>query len=159
MYKYLVNDIMELRLPGKFGKWKCLCRLRLLAKRSWNGSKVCCFYSTPKTIQHLFFDCHYARFLWCVVFVLFGINPPRNRNHLFNSWSKLGGSNYNYLLLIEAAIFVGWYGSWRMIWFLIKVTPKLFCRFFLWGHTGYDFGLCCSTWMMARNGFLTLVSY
>ena len=73
-----------------------------LAKRNWNGSKAC---STPETIQHLIFYCHYARFLWRAVFVLFGIFPPRNMNHLFNSWSKLGGSNHNDLLLTVAAVF------------------------------------------------------
>ena len=75
-----------------------------LARRNWNGSKAC-FCSTPETIHHLFFDCHYARFLWRAMFVLFGINPLRNMNHLFNSWSKLGGSNHNHLLLTGATTF------------------------------------------------------
>jgi len=76
-----------------------------LAKRNWNGSKACCFCSTPETIQHSFFNCHYVSFLWRAVFVLFGINPARNTNHPFNSWSKLGGSNHNHLLLTGAAAF------------------------------------------------------
>jgi hypothetical protein len=75
----------------------------------------------------LFFYCYYARFLWRAVFVLFGINPPRNTNHLFNSWSKLGGSNHNHLLLTEAAAF-----CWA-IWITRNVVfnkghPKTFLR-------------------------------
>ncbi|WVZ62616.1 hypothetical protein U9M48_012344, partial [Paspalum notatum var. saurae] len=31
-----------------------------LAKRNWKGSKACEFCSRPETIQHLFFECHYA---------------------------------------------------------------------------------------------------
>ena len=36
------------------------------------------------------------------IFVL-GIKPPRNINHLFNSWSKQGGQNLRSLLLTGAA--------------------------------------------------------
>ena len=75
------------------------------AKRNWNDSMACYFCSTPETIQHLFFDCHYASFLWRVVFVLFGIHSLRNTYHLFNSWSKVGGSNHNLLLLTGVAAF------------------------------------------------------
>jgi hypothetical protein len=32
-----------------------------LAKRSWQGSKVCCFCHKDETIQHLFFDCRFAQ--------------------------------------------------------------------------------------------------
>ena len=31
-----------------------------LARRNWNGNKQCCFCSSDKTIQHIFFDCHVA---------------------------------------------------------------------------------------------------
>jgi len=118
MYKYIVNNgikvtqkIWHMKVPLKikiflwFLKNGVILTKDNLARRNWNGSKACCFCSTPKTIRHLFFDCHYASFLWRAVFVLFGINPPRNTNHLFNSWSKLGGSNHNHLLLTGAAAF------------------------------------------------------
>jgi len=38
-----------------------------LAKRNWHGSKKCVFCSHDETIQYLFFDCHFAKFLWRVV--------------------------------------------------------------------------------------------
>ena len=45
------------------------------------------------------------QFLCHAVFILFGIQPPRNTNHLFGSWSKLDGRQHNNLLLTEAAAF------------------------------------------------------
>ena len=91
------------------------------------------------------------------MFVLFGINPPRNTNHLFNSWSKLGGSNHNHLLLTGAMTF-----CWA-IWITMndvvfdKGHPKTFLRVLF--STGYGFGLYCSARMTTRNGFLMLTSY
>ena len=35
-----------------------------LIKRNWKGSTKCCFYSLEESIQHLFFECHVARFVW-----------------------------------------------------------------------------------------------
>ena len=61
-----------------------------LAKRNWNGSKTCYFCSKPETIHHLFFECHYAKFLWHAIHIVLGITPPESTEHLFNSWSKQG---------------------------------------------------------------------
>jgi hypothetical protein len=107
----------------------------------------------------LFFDCHYASFLWRAVFVLFSINPPRNTNHLFNSWSKLGGSNHNHLLLTGTVAFCWTLWITRNDVVFYKGHPKTFLHVCLRGHTSYGFGLYCSARMMARNGFLTLASY
>ncbi|WVZ53210.1 hypothetical protein U9M48_004183, partial [Paspalum notatum var. saurae] len=35
-----------------------------LIRRHWQGSKQCCFCSADETIQHLFFGCPCAKFLW-----------------------------------------------------------------------------------------------
>jgi hypothetical protein len=45
-----------------------------LVMRNWIGSKNCVFCAHEENIQHLFFDYHYARFLWCMVFFAFVIN-------------------------------------------------------------------------------------
>ncbi len=34
-----------------------------LARRNWNGSLRCCFCMKNKSIQNLFMDCHYAKFI------------------------------------------------------------------------------------------------
>ena len=74
-----------------------------LYRRNWKGGKKCAFCHLPETIQHLFFDCTYAKFLWRSVHILFGIAPPIDMADLFDSWSKMGTSKHNTLLLSAAA--------------------------------------------------------
>jgi hypothetical protein len=97
-----------------------------LARRNWNGDTNCCFYYSPKTIQH-FFCCIYAKFLWRAVHILSGISPPRDIDDLFNSWSKLGGNKRN-LLLLTAATALCW-----AVWLLRNEVVFDKCRpeFFL----------------------------
>jgi len=57
-----------------------------LAKRNWHGSKKCVFCSHDETIKHLFFDCHFAKFLWRVVQYTFGLVPPTSVAQLYNDW-------------------------------------------------------------------------
>ena len=57
-----------------------------LAKRNCQGSVKCCFCSSDETIQHLFFDCHFASFVWNIVHITFGIQPPTSFANLFGSW-------------------------------------------------------------------------
>jgi hypothetical protein len=47
---------------------------------------MCSFCSSKETIQHLFFDCVLARFIWRVVHVVTGLAPPNNIRHLFGAW-------------------------------------------------------------------------
>jgi hypothetical protein len=46
----------------------------------------CCFCSATETIQHLFFDCHLASFIWNAVHITFGIQPPSSFPELFGAW-------------------------------------------------------------------------
>ena len=57
-----------------------------LAKRNWKGDTKCCFCSSSEAIQHLFFDCYVARFVWNAVYVVFGIQPPTSMSSLLGSW-------------------------------------------------------------------------
>ena len=59
-----------------------------LARRNWNGNKLCCFCSNDETIQHLFIDCHVAKFLWRAVQFAFDLNPPRSITYLFGNWLR-----------------------------------------------------------------------
>ena len=36
------------------------------------------FFDNKKTIQHLFFDCHVARFVWRALTMSFGLQPPKD---------------------------------------------------------------------------------
>jgi hypothetical protein len=44
------------------------------------------FCSSKETIQHLFFDCVLAKFIWRVVHVVIELAPPNNIRHLFGAW-------------------------------------------------------------------------
>jgi hypothetical protein len=59
-----------------------------LVKRKWKGSVKCCFCDSNESIQHLFFDCPLARFIWNTVFISFGIHPPRNVASLLGNWLR-----------------------------------------------------------------------
>ena len=59
-----------------------------LIKRKWRGNKQCCFCNTQETIQHLFFDCHVARFVWRCIFFAFNIPPPHNAKDIFGNWLR-----------------------------------------------------------------------
>jgi hypothetical protein len=74
-----------------------------LARRNWNGGKQCVACSQPETIQHLFFDCHFTRFLWRAVQVTFNIDMPTSVMHLFNDWANGVGIRFKKLLLVGAA--------------------------------------------------------
>jgi hypothetical protein len=104
-----------------------------LARRNWNGSKVCYFCNKLEAIQHLFFDCYYDHFLWRVVDWVFGIAPPTSVSHLFGGWSKLGHRKHNLLVLIGASALY-----WE-IWltrndFIFNKKPKTnFFAVLFWG--------------------------
>jgi hypothetical protein len=74
-----------------------------LARRNWHGCKQCVFCSHPETIQHLFFDCHFARFLWRAVQVSFNISTPTSVEHLFNDWATSVGNRFKKITLVGAA--------------------------------------------------------
>ena len=56
-----------------------------------------------KRFNIFFFDCFYAKFLWCSIHILYGIVPPTSTSDLFESWSKQGNKKLNTLLLTAAA--------------------------------------------------------
>jgi hypothetical protein len=76
-----------------------------LSRRNWRGGKQCVFCAQVETIQHLFFDCHFAKFIWTVVHIAFNIEKPLSVLHLFNDWASAGGhKNCKLLLTGDAAL-------------------------------------------------------
>jgi hypothetical protein len=63
----------------------------------------CVFCACHETIQHLFFDCHFARFLWRAVQVTFNIVTPTFVVNLFNGWANGVGKQFKKLVLVGAA--------------------------------------------------------
>ena len=93
-------------VPKRFTVWKLKIPLKIkiflwylgkgvtlikdnLIKRKWKGNSLCCFFNNTETIQHLFFDCHAAKFVWNSIYFTFGIQPPSNITDMLGPW--LGG--------------------------------------------------------------------
>ena len=57
-----------------------------LARRQWKGSVRCCFCNLDETIQHLFFDCPNAKFIWRLVQVEFNLPTLLNVNDIWTNW-------------------------------------------------------------------------
>jgi hypothetical protein len=53
-----------------------------------------------ESIQHLFFDCPYARFVWQVIQVSFNITPPINIHHMFTWWMQGVEKKLRYKILV-----------------------------------------------------------
>jgi hypothetical protein len=97
---------MKLLMKIKIFMWY-LKRGVILTKITWLGeigleTKTCRVCHFLEIIQHLFFYCFYAKFLWRSIHILFGISSPMNINDLFVHWSKVGNKKYNTLLLTAA---------------------------------------------------------
>jgi hypothetical protein len=54
-----------------------------LARRHWQGDRKSCFCSSQESIQHLFFACHFAKFVWPVIHVSFNLLPPTSVHNMF----------------------------------------------------------------------------
>ena len=74
-----------------------------LARWNWNGNKQCCFCFSDETIQHLFIDCHVAKFLWRTIQFAFDLNPPHSITHLFGNWIRGVGTKLKRQLLVAAS--------------------------------------------------------
>ncbi|WVZ63094.1 LOW QUALITY PROTEIN: hypothetical protein U9M48_012759 [Paspalum notatum var. saurae] len=100
MYEHLMNQIA---LPLNKHLWKLKLPLKIkiflwflfkgviltkdnLIKRHWSGDGRCCFCDSNESIQHLFFDCHVARFVWRVFTIAFGLESPKNLFELCGRW-------------------------------------------------------------------------
>jgi hypothetical protein len=80
-----------------------------LAKRKWNEGKQCCFCHDNETIMHLFFECHYAKFMWDLLYLAFNIVPPRSVRHMFGTWLNQFGGKLKRQALV---------GAWAFCWTL-----------------------------------------
>jgi hypothetical protein len=54
-----------------------------LVRWNWVKSTKCAFCDRDETIQHLFIDCHYAKFLWRTLHVTFNLQGPSSINSIF----------------------------------------------------------------------------
>lgn len=117
MYRYLI--INNIRVSPVIWRTKVPLKIKIfmwylqkgvvltkdnLIRRNWSGNASCAFCVKTETIQHLFFECHHAKFLWRLCHIALGILPPRGVSDMFGGWVQQGGST-NSLFLLGAAGF------------------------------------------------------
>ena len=73
-----------------------------LAKRNWQGNQQCCFCHENERIQHLFFDCRFARMVLASVYAAWGIPKPHNMPSMCGSWLNGISKEYKPLVLLGA---------------------------------------------------------
>jgi hypothetical protein len=69
-----------------------------LFKPNWKGNKMC-----AESIQHLFLECHFAKFIWRAIQFTFNIEIPTSVVHMFNGWANSAGPQLRKFLLIGAS--------------------------------------------------------
>ena len=74
-----------------------------LARRNWHENKTCCFCHEDETIQHLFFECRFARMTWALIHMAFRISKPFNVSNLFGTWLSGFDRNIRKIILLGAA--------------------------------------------------------
>jgi hypothetical protein len=58
-----------------------------LKKRSWIGSLNCCFCGVDESIDHLFFQCPIAKYMWRVIQVALNLRLiPKSIKNLYDNW-------------------------------------------------------------------------
>jgi hypothetical protein len=57
-----------------------------LVKRNWHGSTQCVFCHQDETINHLFFQCRFARSIWSLIQVASSLYPPTSVANIFGNW-------------------------------------------------------------------------
>jgi hypothetical protein len=59
---------------------------RQSTKKTLERGSSMLFSDNNETIQHLFFDCHVAMFVWTIFTVAFGLQPPKDITDLCGVW-------------------------------------------------------------------------
>ena len=114
-----------------------------LVKRQWEGDSTCCFCRFKETIQHLFIDCHVARFVWKSVSMVFGVQPPTSVYNMLGSWLQGFSLKLRKLALVGMAAF-----CWA-IWLnrndavICRMFPNLYLQVVFGGLSGQDTGRSC----------------
>jgi hypothetical protein len=115
-----------------------------LAKRNWQGSKICCFCHRDETINHLFYECRFARAVWFIIHAAFGFSRPHSVSHMFGSWLWGIGKEKKATSSVRAAATC--WSLWLCINSLVldKNINYLLCRLSSKLFIGSVHGLFCS---------------
>jgi hypothetical protein len=81
-----------------------------LVKRNWYGSTQCVFCHQDETINHLFFQCRFARSIWSHIQVASSLYPPTSVANIFRNW--LHDIDLRFRMLIRVGAFAVIWSLW-----------------------------------------------
>ena len=123
LYRFMTDRGAASKVAGLI--WKCKVPLKInfflwqvfnnklqvgqsLLKRGWRGSGNCCVCCCPETVDHIFFNCHLAKFIWSVIKEIWQMGElPRSLADLCCDWLQDRGPLPARLLMFIFAGF-GW---------------------------------------------------
>ena len=95
-----MQNLWACRLPMKLKVFLCLANNRrlqtgtTLKHKSWKGDANCHICNTAKTVNHIFFHCVIARFVWtCFKEILGWERIPVSLDNIFDHWIQQGCTN------------------------------------------------------------------
>jgi hypothetical protein len=65
---------------------------------------MCYLCDSYETIQHLFFECVLAKFIWRVIQITFGLTIHWNIKHVFDDWVQRMNEKDRRLLYVRISI-------------------------------------------------------
>jgi hypothetical protein len=65
---------------------------------------MCCFHNSDEIVQHLFFDCVLAKFIWSMIYLTFDLRPPDNIRHVFSDWVQNMKSNNKKIFFVGICV-------------------------------------------------------
>jgi hypothetical protein len=71
---------------------------------------MCNFCYNYETIQHLFFECALAKFIWRVLHLVSGLSPPNNIRHMFGDWVYEMNPKERHIFLVGISTMLWQYG-------------------------------------------------
>lgn len=92
-----------------------------LAKRSWHGSKQCCFCDQEETVHHL----SLAKLFWRTIHVAFHLAPPMSLSNLFGKWLSI---KLRHECMREFLPYFELFGTVGTTVFLTEQRYTTFCR-------------------------------
>jgi hypothetical protein len=99
-----------------------------LGRRNWQGDKICVFCSGNESIQHLFFDCHFAKFIWRAVHISFGVAAPKSIDHMYSAWLHRFNNRTKSLFMVGVAALCWAIWLSRNDIFFEKCSPKTYIQ-------------------------------
>jgi hypothetical protein len=155
--KYLKKYIWKMKVPLKIKIFMWfLHRKEILTKDNllrcnWVGRESCCFCDEKESIQHLFFDCPFAKIIWHLIHISFGLSPPKNINYLFGNWLKgIPKELIQIRVGVCAVIWTMWKWNTRNDFIFNKPIFFHICKLSLWSPIG---SVCGPISNKRRNGW------